>query len=94
MNHRLICALAAGVALGVASSASAANPEFCSDYARAAVNQVRGAMNNGPRCMNRMQGPRWSSDWRVHFNWCRGVSREQAWSERDARTETLRSCRY
>jgi hypothetical protein len=94
MNHRLICALAAGAALsfGFAASANAAGHDFCSDYARAAINQVRGAMNN-PRCLGRMQGPRWSSDWHTHYDWCRGVSRDQAWSERDARRATIESCR-
>jgi hypothetical protein len=94
MNHRLICALAAGamLSLTLSTSASAAGHEFCADYARAAINQVRGAMNN-PRCLSQMQGPRWSSDWHAHYDWCRNVSRDQAWSERDARRATIESCR-
>jgi hypothetical protein len=74
------------------TSANAADPGFCRDYARAAVNQVRGALAN-PRCAAGMQGDRWSTAFPVHYEWCLGVSFEAAGAERDARTSYLRGCR-
>jgi len=95
MSKNLMCALACGAVLmlGLPSAASAADAGFCRDYARAALNQVRGAMNHR-RCAIQMQGPRWSTDFSVHFVWCRGVSRDQAYAERDARTRTLEDCAH
>jgi hypothetical protein len=40
-----------------------------------------------------MQGARWSSDFRVHYDWCLGASFEAANAERNARTDFLRGCR-
>jgi len=93
MSKRHIFALAAAgaLALGLASSASAANPGFCRDYAGAALRQVRGAWSH-PACRSQLQGARWSDEWRVHFDWCCGVDRDQAASEREARRETLQDC--
>jgi hypothetical protein len=73
-------------------TARAAGPDFCRDYAHAAENQVRGGLNN-PRCIPGMRGERWSSEFRVHYDWCLGVSREAADRERDIRTDYLRHCR-
>lgn len=73
-------------------AASAADPAFCRQYAKAALNQVRGGLSN-PGCAARMHGPRWSSDFSVHYRWCRGASYAAAGSERDARTDYLRACR-
>ena len=94
MSKSLIAAAACGAALVLAaSSASAERPEFCRDYARAALTQVRIALHH-PRCDWRMEHnpARWSSDYRAHFDWCRGASRDQAMSERDARTRMLERC--
>ena len=74
------------------SAAHAADPGFCKQYARAALNQVRGALAN-PRCGGGLQGARWSADFAVHYEWCLGVSFAAAGNERDARTQYLRSCR-
>jgi hypothetical protein len=74
------------------TAAHAASPAFCGDYARAAVVQVRGGLSI-PSCADRLHGVRWSSDYRVHYNWCLGASFEAAGSERDARTNFLRACR-
>jgi hypothetical protein len=90
-RHILALASAGALALSLASSASAANAYFCRDYAGAALRQVRGAMNH-PACMSQLQGARWSADWHVHFDWCRGVDRDQAVSERQARREMLAGC--
>src|SRR5579862_7654597 len=96
MSKTLPLALSAAllvVAAGAATSARAADRDFCRDYARAAVNQVRGAMSHG-RCRFRAENnpARWSTDFRVHFDWCRGVSRDQAEDERDARRHILDRC--
>jgi hypothetical protein len=73
-------------------TAQAADPGSCREYATAAINQVRGALNN-PRCMAGVQGARWSSDFNVHYSWCLGASYAAMGSERDARTAYLRGCR-
>jgi hypothetical protein len=70
----------------------AADPAFCQQYSRAALSQVHAGLSN-PRCAARLQGSRWSSDFAVHYQWCLGVSDADAGSERDARTDYLRSCR-
>ena len=86
-----IATVGAALALSVGATAQAADPQFCEGYAHAAIVQVRGGLNNPP-CVGGMQGDRWSADYRVHFNWCRGVSYRAAGAERDARTAYLRAC--
>ncbi len=95
MSKKLTLALSAALLLAAAGSAQAAGEGFCRDYARAAVNQVRGAEHHG-RCDLRMDRDpaRWSTDFRTHFDWCRGVSRDQADSEREARTRALEHCAH
>lgn len=90
------CALAFGALIafaGSVSTASAAGPGFCHDYAKAAVNQVRDARSHY-RCDWRVDTnpARWSTDWHDHYNWCLGVSRDKADSERDARRAALDHC--
>jgi hypothetical protein len=84
---------AAGVAVSLATfacgNASAEDRlEFCRDYARTAEHQVRRAheMHCG------LSGPRWTGEYRAHFDWCMGVHREQAEGEQHARHESLRAC--
>jgi hypothetical protein len=93
MSRHSIIALATGVALslGFATASFAAGEDFCRDYARAALNQVRGAWHHH-ECREQMSGARWSTDWHTHYDWCRSVSRDQAWSERNARREMLEDC--
>jgi len=95
MTRNLACAIAGGALLILAGSASAVNAEdrgFCRDYARAALRQVRGALSH-ERCIRRMDDQnRWSTDFGVHYRWCRGVSADQADAERNARRETLERC--
>jgi hypothetical protein len=86
------CAIIACVALGLATSARAADPGFCRNYAKAALVQVRGALAN-PRCAAAIQGARWATDFSVHYEWCLGASFAGADAERDARMRYLRSCR-
>jgi hypothetical protein len=73
-------------------AAQAADQRFCQDYARAALNQVRAALSN-PRCVGGVQGNRWSSDFRVHYDWCLSQPYAAVGGERDARTAMLRACR-
>ncbi len=84
--------IAAGLLIAAVNTAFAANPNFCANYARAALNQVRVARHTPP-CMYGANGPRWSPFYRVHFNWCLGVPWQFAAHERAMRTRYLRSCR-
>jgi hypothetical protein len=72
-------------------AAQAAPPGFCRDYAAAAVRQVELARAI-PAC-NRGAGPRWTTDYKVHFDWCLGAAPGVVEAERAARTNWLRSCR-
>jgi hypothetical protein len=72
-------------------AAQAAPPGFCRDYAAAAVRQVELARAI-PAC-NRGAGPRWTTDYRVHFQWCLGAAPGIVEAERAARTNWLRHCR-
>ncbi len=95
MNYRLLSASMSGavLALGLSAAAFAADRDFCRDYAHAAVREVSHALESG-RCRDQIQGPRWSTDWQVHFRWCLGVSRDQASAENDARRDTLAACHH
>jgi hypothetical protein len=73
------------------TAARAASERECEDYAHAAIVQVKVAMEH-PRCSS-ASGVRWSPDYRVHYDWCRGASYQALGAERDARTNWLRSCR-
>jgi hypothetical protein len=73
------------------TAANAADPGFCRQYAQASLNQVRGGLAN-PACAGGLQGPRWSSDFAVHYEWCLGASFGAAGAQRDARTRFLRGC--
>ena len=73
------------------TGAYAVGDHECRDYAVAAIRQVH-EMHEFRGC-DRGQGPRWSDDWNVHYQWCRGASFEAIGAERDARTNWLRSCR-
>ena len=81
--------LAMAVLLPVA--AQAADPAFCHDYATAAVRQVE-VSRAVPAC-NRGVGPRWTTDYKVHFEWCLGAAPAAVEAERQARTNWIRSCR-
>lgn len=72
-------------------TARAADPGFCKQYARAAINQVRGGLTD-PACGGGLQGVRWSSDFAVHYEWCLGASLGAVGTERDARTRQLKAC--
>lgn len=84
------CGVAAACALTI-SAAQAAPEPFCRDYTRAALNQVHKALSL-PRCRPGMEGARWSTEFKVHFDWCIGVTPSTAEAERIARTNHLRRC--
>jgi hypothetical protein len=79
------------LAVLIPAGAQAADPGFCRDYATAAVRQAEVA-RSVPAC-SRASGPRWTTDYRVHFEWCLGAALGAAEAERAARTNWLRSCR-
>ena len=83
-----------GISLGclVPMVADAADPGFCGDYARAAVNQARIGYSV-PYCAPGMRGARWSENFRTHYDWCLGAPYGAAQSEREIRREYLISCR-
>jgi hypothetical protein len=85
-----MAALGAAMVLGP-TVVQAGDSEFCHEYANAAIVQVRGALNNAG-CRSLTQGARWSSDWRVHYNWCRGTSVHEAETERNIRRGILTRC--
>jgi hypothetical protein len=94
MLKKLIAASATMTTLAVVAplSANAAPPDFCQGYAQAAINQVRGALAN-PGCAASIRGPRWSSDFQLHYNWCLTQPIPAVEAERGARTGFLRACR-
>ena len=89
LNTLTISTFAVSLLLPV--GAQAADPGFCRDYATAAVRQVE-ISRSIPAC-NRGVGPRWTTDYRVHFDWCLGAAPGVVESERNARTNWIRSCR-
>jgi hypothetical protein len=90
-SKRIAVAVAAFSLLSVAAGqALAAGHEACREYATEAVRQVH-LMHEHAAC-NRGRGPRWSDNWRLHYEWCLGASWEAVVSERDARTNWLRAC--
>ena len=72
-------------------AANAADPAVCNTYATAALRQVKLAYEI-PGCAH-VEGPRWSSDYNVHFNWCLTQDYGQIGREREIRTGYLRSCK-
>ena len=95
MTGKLSASIALACSMVLAShvtAARAADPGFCRQYAKAALNQVRVGLSSA-RCAGGLQGSRWSSEFSVHYEWCLGTSFGAARGERDARTRYLRSCR-
>jgi hypothetical protein len=87
-----LAVLAAALLCGLgASAAYAVDDHDCREYAVAAIRQVH-EMHEFRSC-DRGRGSRWSDDWNMHYQWCRGTSFEAIGAERDARTNWLRSCR-
>jgi hypothetical protein len=88
-----LSAVALIIGAGLATQASAADPDFCRDYAHTAVDQVQAALDSR-RCGYAIdRNPaRWTPDRHAHFDWCRNAPRWQVERERDARREELDHC--
>ncbi len=80
-------------AAGLSSPANAEGERFCRDYATAALRQVHEAHETHFCERGLRDETRWSQDFHVHFDWCRGVSRSDTDAERDARTHFIDECR-
>lgn len=91
-NRSFHGAALAALALSFAAPAAyAADDAFCKEYARAAVNQFRTAAKHR-RCDGRLEGSRWSTNFKSHYEWCREVKRDEARSERNERKKTIEEC--
>lgn len=79
--------------LAAAPVAQAADHEFCRDYAESAIRQLHHAEHHD-RCFRflRDNPARWQDNYKGHYEWCRGVSRDDAWRERNARSDALHEC--
>jgi len=85
-QNRVALIVAAAVLTTVSvSSAMAAPKEFCRSYASKAVGQsnVIQAQNRG------CTGFRWHNWYDGHYQWCRNVSKESAWSEYRVRRRAI-----
>jgi hypothetical protein len=93
MKNPLLSGAALAIALNFAAPAvQAADVEFCKEYARGAVSQVRTAAKHR-RCEGLLnQEGRWSSNYKAHYEWCREVKRDQVRSERNERKRELEDC--
>jgi hypothetical protein len=89
---RVFFILLAVAATALVSDAFAADPGFCSEYARAAVRQAERA-REWAACRPGLVGDRWSSDYRIHYGWRITARYEAAEEERHIRTRYLHSCR-
>jgi hypothetical protein len=96
MSKRLTGAVlsAAMMMAATATSAGAADRDFCRDYAQAALRQVRGALHHERCAMHMDNVARWSPEFRDHFQWCLHVSKDTANDERDARHRVLEDCAH
>src|ERR1700684_2354323 len=83
--------LMTSLAMAQPGAAHAADPGFCRQYARSALDQVRAGLSD-PACGGALHGSRCSSDFAVHYEWCLGVSLRAAGDEGDFRTRHLKSC--
>jgi len=97
MSIRSALAIGAALAAGASFSTAvhAADDSFCKDYAKAAVNQFHSAEKH-ERCEHHLrdEAARWSNNYRAHYDWCRGVKRDAAWEERNARKHELERCAH
>jgi len=83
--------LAATALITLSAPALAADPQFCADYAHAAVHEVDVNMSI-PGCFKGFNA-RWNRDYGHHYSWCLGVSYEAANAEREYRRAGLAECR-
>jgi hypothetical protein len=89
-------ALAAGLlisAVGFVGRASAADPDFCHDYADQALRQTHIARES-PACADYFarDPARWTMDYDAHYGWCLRKHPKEVDRERNARMEILDRC--
>jgi hypothetical protein len=85
----LLAALAAAGVFSLNTGARAADPGFCSEYARQAVHEAD-VLSRLP-CFRGFD-IRWHRDYRLHYGWCLRNSYEAADSERGYRRMRLAQC--
>jgi hypothetical protein len=88
----LLPVIAAMMMLNAGSGAKAADPGFCRDYAATAVRQFNAAFSV-PRCRGGMNGPRWSPEFHIHYDWCLGAPYNAARAEEAGRGNYIYGCR-
>jgi hypothetical protein len=82
-------ALAAGaILLAWGGGGFAEAPKYCHDYAAAAV--IKAGENLAFRCG--YSGPRWVTNYAVHFAWCLGARRPDTIHERAVRRRMIVVC--
>jgi hypothetical protein len=72
-------------------AAQATDAAYCQAYAKTALDQVS-IGHARPACAAGMQGARWSSAFRVHFDYCMSNPTDVVEGRQGARAEYLRSC--
>ncbi len=81
--------LAAGAILwACGTSAGADSAGYCHEYAAAAV--IKADENLAFRCG--YSGPRWGTNYAVHFAWCLGARRSDTIRERSLRRRMIAAC--
>jgi hypothetical protein len=93
ISIRSAAVAAAALAAVAAPGARAADPDFCRDYARSAIEQVHRA-EHIRSCGYLLGSGRFSPDWQAHYNWCLGAHHHEADEERGRRHEELERCEY
>ncbi|WP_069442292.1 hypothetical protein [Methyloceanibacter superfactus] len=84
-NRVVLIVIAAALGLAMAPSAMAAPKDFCKNYARKAVGQSNAMQAQGRGCT----GFRWHNWYDGHYQWCRDVSKDSAWSEYRVRRNAI-----
>ncbi len=79
---------ASAILLAWGASAGAESAGYCRDYAAAAV--IKADENLAFRCG--YLGPRWGTNYRVHFTWCLGAPRADTIRERTVRRRMIVAC--
>jgi hypothetical protein len=77
--------------VGGSGAVHAADPAFCTPYARGALVEAREGLAS-PRCGAGLQGTRWSTEFSAHYEWCLEAPRDAIAAERQARAKVLKGC--
>jgi hypothetical protein len=88
MSSILRALAASAIVLALGGAARAETPEYCRDYAAAAV--IKAGENLAFRCG--YSGTRWATSYAVHYAWCLGAIRPDTIKERFARRHMIILC--